>query len=125
MTGTLTYARNNLESVYENSATYDNPNRRISGRPIGTQFGLHALGYFTPDDFNSDGTTLRAGIPRPTFGPVRAGDIRAEIACVVSNHRDLEPVARSVVPPDLASTITWSSSALCIWLATARFQTSS
>jgi formyltetrahydrofolate deformylase len=25
---------------------------------------------------------------------VRAGDLRAEIACVVSNHRDLEPVAR-------------------------------
>ena len=24
---------------------------------------------------------------------VRAGDLRAEIACVVSNHRDLEPVA--------------------------------
>ncbi|TFV85633.1 formyltetrahydrofolate deformylase [Blastococcus sp. CT_GayMR16] len=26
---------------------------------------------------------------------VRAGDLRAEIACVVSNHRDLEPVARA------------------------------
>ena len=30
---------------------------------------------------------------------VRAGDIRAEIACVVSNHRDLEPVARSAGIP--------------------------
>ena len=33
---------------------------------------------------------------------VRAGDLRAEIACVVSNHRDLEPVARGCrhpVPP--------------------------
>jgi formyltetrahydrofolate deformylase len=30
---------------------------------------------------------------------VRAGDIRAEIACVVSNHRDLEPVARGAGIP--------------------------
>ena len=33
---------------------------------------------------------------------VRAGDLRAEIACVVSNHPDLEPVARGrghPVPP--------------------------
>jgi formyltetrahydrofolate deformylase len=30
---------------------------------------------------------------------VRAGDIRAEIACVVSNHRDLEPVARAAGIP--------------------------
>jgi formyltetrahydrofolate deformylase len=30
---------------------------------------------------------------------VRAGDIRAEIACVVSNHRDLEPVAAAAGIP--------------------------
>jgi formyltetrahydrofolate deformylase len=30
---------------------------------------------------------------------VRAGDLRAEIACVVSNHRDLEPVARAAGIP--------------------------
>jgi formyltetrahydrofolate deformylase len=30
---------------------------------------------------------------------VRAGDLRAEIACVVSNHRDLEPVAQSAGIP--------------------------
>jgi formyltetrahydrofolate deformylase len=30
---------------------------------------------------------------------VRAGDLRAEIACVVSNHRDLEPVARGAGIP--------------------------
>ena len=33
---------------------------------------------------------------------VRAGDLRAEIACVVSNHRDLEPVAPR--PPASRST---------------------
>ena len=30
---------------------------------------------------------------------VRAGDLRAQIACVVSNHRDLEPVARGAGIP--------------------------
>jgi len=30
---------------------------------------------------------------------VRAGDLRAEIACVVSNHADLEPVARAAAIP--------------------------
>jgi formyltetrahydrofolate deformylase len=30
---------------------------------------------------------------------VRAGDLRAEIACVISNHRDLEPVARGAGIP--------------------------
>lgn len=76
LTGTFTYARNNQVNVFENSATYDNPNRRIAGRPIGTQFGLQALGYFSPNDFAADGSTLNAGIPVPTYGPVRAGDIQ-------------------------------------------------
>ncbi|MET0765837.1 MAG: formyltetrahydrofolate deformylase [Blastococcus sp.] len=30
---------------------------------------------------------------------VRAGDLRADIACVISNHRDLEPVARGAGIP--------------------------
>jgi formyltetrahydrofolate deformylase len=30
---------------------------------------------------------------------VRAGDLRAQIACIVSNHRDLEPVARGAGIP--------------------------
>jgi formyltetrahydrofolate deformylase len=30
---------------------------------------------------------------------VRAGDLRAEIACIVSNHRELEPVARAAGIP--------------------------
>lgn len=76
VTSTFTYAHNTQEQVFENSATYNNPNRRIAGRPIGTQFGLKALGYFSPADFSADGSKLNAGIPVPTFGPVRAGDIQ-------------------------------------------------
>lgn len=73
--GTFTYAKNKLLKVYENDATFKNPNRRQTGRPNGTQFGLDAIGYFQQDDFNGDGT-LKAGIPVPTFGDVKAGDIR-------------------------------------------------
>jgi TonB-linked SusC/RagA family outer membrane protein len=73
--GTFTFARNKLLQIYENSATYNNPNRRQTGRPLGTQFGLDAIGYFTAADFNPDGT-LKAGIPVPSFGPVKPGDIQ-------------------------------------------------
>ncbi|NJN28831.1 MAG: TonB-dependent receptor [Cyclobacteriaceae bacterium] len=49
--GNFTFAENKLLEVYETEVTYDNPNRRRTGRANGTQFGLQALGYFTPDDF--------------------------------------------------------------------------
>ncbi|MCR8560652.1 TonB-dependent receptor [Mucilaginibacter sp. BJC16-A38] len=76
ITGTFTFARNKLLQVYETSATYNNPNRRQTGRPINTPFGYQALGYFTAADFNADGT-LKAGIPVPTFNAtVHPGDIR-------------------------------------------------
>jgi TonB-linked SusC/RagA family outer membrane protein len=73
--GTFTFARNKLLQVYENSATYDNPNRRQTGRPNGTQFGLQAIGYYKASDFNSSGA-LNQGLPTPTFGPVQVGDIK-------------------------------------------------
>ncbi|HEY8972094.1 MAG TPA: TonB-dependent receptor [Puia sp.] len=74
---TFTYAHNKLLKVYENSATYSNPNRRQTGRELGTQFGLKALGYYSTADFNPDGT-LKAGIPVPSFGPIHPGDIKYE-----------------------------------------------
>ncbi|WP_316837273.1 TonB-dependent receptor [Pedobacter nutrimenti] len=75
LTGTFTFAKNKLLQVYETDATYNNPNRRITGRALNTQFGYQALGYFTSADFNNDGT-LKTGIPNPTFGPVHPGDLR-------------------------------------------------
>lgn len=75
VTGTFTFARNKLLQVYETSATANNPNRRQTGRPINTIFGYQALGYFTANDFNTDGS-LKAGLPVPSFGPVKAGDIQ-------------------------------------------------
>lgn len=77
--GTFTYAKNKLLQVYENSATFNNPNRRQTGRPLGEQFGLKALGYFTPADFvdpNAAAPVLKPGIPVPSFGTVHPGDIQ-------------------------------------------------
>jgi TonB-linked SusC/RagA family outer membrane protein len=77
VTAVFTYAKNTLLKTYETSATYDNPNRRTTGRPLNTQFGYKALGYFSPNDFEADGKTLKAGIPVQTFsGTVQPGDIR-------------------------------------------------
>jgi len=73
--GTFTFARNKLLKVYENSATYNNPNRRQTGRPLNTQFGLKATGYYSAADFNPDGS-LKSGEPVPSFGPVQPGDLK-------------------------------------------------
>src|SRR5690606_31762317 len=44
--GNFTYAKNKLLQVFETDVTYNNPNRRLTGRSLGTQFGYRAVGYF-------------------------------------------------------------------------------
>ena len=69
--GTFSYNTNKLTQVFETAATFNNPNRRITGRPYGTQFGYHAVGLFTAASaaaFNAAGNKQ--------FGTVRAGDIQ-------------------------------------------------
>ena len=73
--GTFTFARNILDEVFDTEATYNNPNRRRTGRPDGTMFGYDALGYFTYDDFNPDGS-LKSGIATQPWGQVYPGDLR-------------------------------------------------
>lgn len=76
----FTYAKNKLLQIFENATTFNNPNRRLTGKPYNTQFGLKSLGLYQQSDFNPDGT-LKAGEPVPTFGPVAPGDIKyADIA---------------------------------------------
>lgn len=77
LSANMTYAKNKLLQVFEGATTYNNPNRRITGRPLGTQFGFHALGYFQAEDFESDGS-LKSGIPTQPWGAVQPGDIRYE-----------------------------------------------
>lgn len=73
----LTYAKNKLLQIFETSSTYDNPNRRRTGRPLGTQYGYHALGYFEQSDFDGSGN-LKQGIAIQPWGKVEPGDIRYE-----------------------------------------------
>ena len=78
LTANFTYARNKLLEVFETNATFDNPNRRITGRPYNTQFGYHAIGYFNTTDFNPDGS-LKTGIANQSFDTkLYPGDIRYE-----------------------------------------------
>ncbi len=75
LSANVTYARNKVLQVFETKATYDNPNRRKTGRPLGTQFGYEALGYFKPEDFDQEGN-LKPGIPTQPWGQVHPGDLR-------------------------------------------------
>lgn len=73
--GNFTYAKNTLLQVFESPVTYNNPNRRLTGKPLGTQFGFKALGLFQLSDFNGDGT-IKNGIATQPWGMVKPGDIR-------------------------------------------------
>ncbi|WP_236974302.1 SusC/RagA family TonB-linked outer membrane protein [Membranihabitans maritimus] len=73
--GTLTFAKNKVLEIYETSTTYDNPNRRRTGKPLGTQFGYQAIGYFQETDFDQEGN-LNPGIASQPWGQVVPGDIR-------------------------------------------------
>ncbi len=75
LNGTFTFAKNKLLQTFENTVTYNNPNRRRTGRPLGTQFGYESMGFFQPEDFESNGT-LRPGIATQPWGTVKPGDIR-------------------------------------------------
>jgi TonB-linked SusC/RagA family outer membrane protein len=76
--GNFSYAKNEMVQVYETSATYDNPNRRRTGRPYLTPFGYKSLGLFsTADDINSDGIiNSEDGYNVIQFGELHPGDIR-------------------------------------------------
>jgi len=74
--GTFTFAKNKILQIFENPATYNNPNRRQTGRPLNEQFGLKGIGYYTAADFSDGKTVLKPGIPVPNFGSVYPGDIK-------------------------------------------------
>jgi TonB-linked SusC/RagA family outer membrane protein len=76
LSGNFTFARNKMIEIFENPATFDNPNLRKTGRALDVPFGYQALGYFKQDDFDSNGD-LKEGIARQVFtDKVFPGDIR-------------------------------------------------
>ncbi len=80
LNGNFSYARNKLVEVFETDATYNNPNRRKTGRPLNTMFGYHSLGLFkTSDDINGDGIINGDdGYDIIQFGTLHPGDIKYE-----------------------------------------------
>jgi TonB-linked SusC/RagA family outer membrane protein len=77
--GTFTYAKSKVLQKFENASTFNNPNRRETGRPLGEQFGLISQGYYTLNDFvdpTLKSLTLKPGIPVPNYGSVKPGDIK-------------------------------------------------
>lgn len=75
LNGNFTYAKNKLLQVFEAGATYNNLNRRLTGKPLGTQFGFQSLGLFQVADFDEAGN-LKTGIATQPWGKVQPGDIR-------------------------------------------------
>ncbi|RRB02684.1 SusC/RagA family TonB-linked outer membrane protein [Larkinella rosea] len=75
LNGNFTFAKNKLLQVFEAGATYNNLNRRLTGKPLGTQFGYQALGLFQTTDFDETGK-LKSGIAVQPWGAVQPGDIR-------------------------------------------------
>ena len=99
-----TYAKNKYLQIFENATTYNNPNRRVTGRSMGTQFGYQAIGFFTSADFNQDGS-LKAGIPSQPWGKVYPGDIRYADESGSNgkpdgkiDDNDIVPIGKSYVP---------------------------
>ncbi|HVK48458.1 MAG TPA: TonB-dependent receptor [Pseudobacter sp.] len=73
--GNFTYVRNKMVEIFEDPATFGNPNLRRTGRPLGVRFGYQALGFFSESDFASPGV-LKDGIAKQTFSALAPGDIR-------------------------------------------------
>jgi hypothetical protein len=80
LNGTFSFANNKLTQVYEQTATYENPNRRRTGRPNQTQFGYRSSGLFQQsDDLNGDGIiNATDGYNIIQFGELHPGDVRYE-----------------------------------------------
>ncbi len=78
LSGNISLATNKLIKTFETAATYDNENRRRTGRPLNTVFGYKALGLFTTaDDENGDGIiNSDDGYNVTQFGTLHPGQIR-------------------------------------------------
>jgi TonB-linked SusC/RagA family outer membrane protein len=78
VSGNVSLAKNKIVETYETAATYDNPNRRRTGRPLGTVFGYKTLGFFkTSEDINGDGIIdTNDGYNVTQWGTLHPGDIK-------------------------------------------------
>lgn len=61
--------------VKDNVVDYAEPWRKRTGIDADAIFGLEDQGFYVPGDFNANGT-LVSGMPIPTYGEVKPGDIK-------------------------------------------------
>ena len=95
----MTYAKNTLLQIFETSSTYNNPNRRLTGRSLNSRFGYESMGFFQTSDFDESGN-LNSGIAVQPWGKVQPGDIRYRDINGDGkiNDDDLTHIGESVTP---------------------------
>ncbi len=72
----ITHARNTVLEIFETASTFNNPNRRLTGRSLGTQFGYDATGFYLPEDFLPNGTLKPGVVTGPTGAKLFPGDLK-------------------------------------------------
>ncbi len=72
----FSFARNKYIEIFENKATYDDPNRRRTGRQMESKFGLVSLGYFQSEEEIENSPPQKFGYY--TVGDVKYADINGD-----------------------------------------------
>ena len=96
----FTYAKNKIVEIFETPATFNNPYRKQTGRPLGQKFGYKALGYFQiSDDLNGNGNIDpdEYDVKQP-WGAVHPGDLKYQ-----DTNEDGSITADDMVPMGLSN----------------------
>lgn len=68
----VSYAKNKI--IYQDEIEPNEPYQWRTGNEVGARYGYVALGFYSKDDFNADGT-VKDGLPKPT-AKVYPGDVK-------------------------------------------------
>lgn len=72
ISGIASYASNRIDNMAEIITI---PSQARTGNSIGSVFGYHADGFYSPDDFDAEGN-LKSSLPAVTLSLVQPGDIK-------------------------------------------------
>lgn len=70
--GNISYSRNKI--IFQDEVEPNEPYMWRTGHEVGARFGYVALGFYSEDDFNDDGT-LKSDLPQP-LGSKMPGDVK-------------------------------------------------
>lgn len=95
--GNYTFARNKVLE-FDEPEELKKSTRAVTGQSLNTHYGLTAMGLYREEDFENG--QLKHGIPIPSFGDVKPGDIRYEDlnGDMVIDAFDQSPIGRPWVP---------------------------